>query len=142
MKKNELHLLIQQNIPQITYLETDSPETAEGELSLWEVDDCTIMLDFANPKSDAQTLTAALQKVAQKITFLNENKALISEILQREHPNLHTENMRGVYMAFWIENAHEVFCDFALSSEDWDLSSAEFALEEDNELVFNGLNML
>ncbi|QMT30980.1 hypothetical protein [Alysiella filiformis] len=139
MKKNELHNLIRQEIPQITYLETDSPEAAEGEFALWEVDDCTIMLDFADNKSDCHTIQAALQNVSRKITFLNDNKNAIIQTLHTEHPELSTENMRGVYVSFWIENATEVFCDLLVSSDDWAMQAAAFSLEDDNELIFNGL---
>lgn len=138
MKQNELHQLIMQHIPQITHLETDTSELAEGECTLWGQDDCTIMLEFADRKSDCHTLVAALQKASAKLRELDAQREHITQTIQAADKNANTANAYVVYVAFLIENASEVFCDFAVSAPTWGERVAEWSLEDDDELIFNG----
>lgn len=138
MKQNELHQLMKQHIPQITHLETDTTELAEGECTVWGQDDCTIMIEFADTKCDCHTTVAALQKVSAKLRELDAQREHITQTIQAADKNADTTNAYVVYIAFFIENAREVFCDFAVSAPTWGERVAAFSLEDDDELIFNG----
>lgn len=138
MNKNELHHLIQQHIPQITHLETDTTELAEGECTVWGQDDCTIMIEFADTKCDCHTTVAALQKASAKLRELDAQRQHITQTIQAADKNADMTKVYVVYIAFWIENASEVFCDFAVSAPTWGERVAAFSLEDDDELIFNG----
>lgn len=138
MKQNEFHQYIQKYIPQITFLETDSTELAEAECRVWGRDDCTLLIELANPKINHEDLQSALQQIATKIQWIDEKQ---HDILQNcaTETQFNTENASIDYVAFWVENADDVFCDFVIGAPNWQNRVAAYALEEDNELIFNGL---
>lgn len=148
LKQKDLHALIQQHIPQIHYLEVETTESAEGECTLWERDDCTILLDLAIP--EMANLPTALKNISAKLTWLNEHRADIIAQLFAEPKfsgSLKTERaqvepkLHMVYCSFFVESTEEIFCDFAVSAEDNLLNNrfADCSLEEDNEFTFNSM---
>ncbi len=139
MKSTELHTLIKQHIPQITYLETDTNEAAEGECTIWEQDDCTIMIELANPNADKHLIIVALQQIAAQLTFLDTHRERIHQLLATETQVSDLADSSMVYTAFLIEDEDHVFCDFAVATPSLGERVASCSLEEDFELIFNEL---
>ena len=129
----KLHDLIQTHIPQINYLETDTTEAAEGQCTLWQQEDCTFLLDLTDHTANA----SIMKNIANKINWLEQNREYILNTLT-DHFSGSLKNISHAYIAFFVEDEHNIFCDFALNCPQQQL--AEFSLEEDNELIFNGFD--
>ena len=138
MKMKELHDLIKQYSPQVTYLETETEEVAEGECAIWAQDDCTFIIEFANQSNESPALVAILQTISQKLDWLHNQRPKIEQLIV-EKENFDTNNAYAVYTAFFVENEREVFCEFAISAPEWSEQVAEFSLESNNELIYQGL---
>ena len=138
MKTEQLHTLIRQHIPQITYLETDTSESAEGEWTIWQQEDCTIIIEFADKPQANEQFISTLQTLSAQLNWLEQHRADVMEILTTQTNLAETASIQMVYLACLIEH-HEVFCDFAISADALRNQVAEFSLEPDGELIFNGL---
>ena len=101
MKMKELHDLIKQYIPQVTYLETETEEVAEGECAIWAQDDCTFIIEFANQSNESPALVAILQTISQKLDWLHNQRAKIEQLIV-EKENFDTNNAYAVYTAFFV----------------------------------------
>ena len=141
MKQHDLHALLRRHIPQINFLETDTTEAAEGECTLWQQEDCTLIIEFENEKQPETTLITALQTIAQKLTYLDTQRGDIIKTLSTQTQTANIADANMVYVAFFVEH-EDVFCDFAVSASAWHEHIAECSLEKDNELIFNGLEKL
>ena len=130
MKQKDLHNLVKQHIPQIHYLECDTDELIEGECALWNNDNATIVIEFADNGCDCHNLADALQTVSAKLAWLNEHS---DDITQATQTNPDTAYI--AYAAFWVEDSKQVFCDFAVAPDLDSEQEIECSLEEDNTLV-------
>lgn len=143
MKPESLHHILQQACPQIHYLETESPEAFEGECSLWEREDCTVIIDLPQPFSGSLNAVAAL--IRQRFDWLAANRghilnavfadADIADSLKDTPQN--REMLTPLYLAFFIESEEEIACDFALCTENGG-RCIELSLEADLSLNVNG----
>lgn len=139
MKTKDLHSLIQQHIPKIQYLELETSESVEAECAIWQQDDCTLIIDFENKNLDSTQVIAALQNVSRKLAWLDAHRADVLQTISTESKLNDTSNTYIQYAAFLIESADDVFCDFALAAPQWGEQTAACSLEEDNELIFHGI---
>ncbi|ULJ65759.1 hypothetical protein [Wielerella bovis] len=150
MKQNDLHTLIRQHITSVNYLETDTIEAVEGACTLWGYHDCTFIMEFAHADLNDDNIVPVLQKLSDKLAWLNQHRADILDVafaepefsgcLKAERHQVEQE-IYPLYCAFFIESEQEIFCDFALAAADGSMGDwfAELSLEEDNELIFNGM---
>lgn len=138
MTLKQLHDLIKQHIPQVNHLETETDEVAEGQCTIWQQDDCTFIIEFANHTNESPALVTILQKISNKINWLHsEHKKITQTILETNH--LSTQDAYLLYTAFFVENDQDIFCEFAVSSPNWHEQTAEFSLEADDTLIYHGL---
>ena len=123
------HEILRTYIPQITFLDEDCPETAEGECRLWGRDECTFLLDTEDYSPDT------LHKIAEQIYFLEDNRA---DILQgfSEYFSGSLGYVQIRYVAFFVDDNSAVSCDFALDCGNGQLALC--SLENDKQLMFNG----
>lgn len=138
MKQADFHALLRQHIPQIHYLETDTAEIAEGECTLWGDEDCTFIMELANPKLDCHTLTTALQTIAKQLQYLETQREwILQTIATQQAAYAMADGARVVYVAFWVEDADAVCCDLACTAPAWGGQQAVWAVE-DGDLIFQG----
>ena len=78
-----------------------------------------------------------MKNIANKINWLEQNREYILNILA-DHFSGSLKSISLAYITFFVEDEHNIFCDFALNCPQQQL--AEFSLEEDNELIFNGFD--
>lgn len=139
MKQTDFHTLIKQSISVIHYLETDTTEAAEAECEMWQRDDCTLLIDFHQPINQIDVLKNIFTVIAQQIDFLNQARDEILQTLITQQPSLTTDEARMVYLAFGVESADAIWCDFAVSVPDFGECLATFSLENGNHVIFEGI---
>lgn len=143
MQTESLRQILQQACPRIHYLEAESPEAFEGECSLWQQDDCTVIIDCAPQFSGS--LNAAAAVIAQRLQWLDANRETIinavladSSVGSSLNGSADTPNaFRLLYTAFFIDTEQEIYCDFALLPAN-SRNSIELSLEADQTLLVNG----
>lgn len=138
MKKADFHALLRQHIPQIHHLEADSSENAEAECALWQRDDCTLLIDFAEKSSNCHTLVHTLQTISQQIAHIHAHRDDITQIIAAQSAKHSVVEVFVLYISIWVEEADAVFCDFAVSAPQWHNEVAAFSLDEQNQFVFEG----
>lgn len=119
----KLHQLIQQIIPHITFIDDEITDMIEGECTLWQQEDCAIVLDLGNHANNEAILT----QIATQLNLLNQQQTQLLQALQQNSTWL-PENTFIAYIAFTLEN-NALLGDLALMRHNNDEEEAIFSLE-------------
>lgn len=117
------HQLVRQTIPHIAFIDDEITDMIEGECTLWQQEDCTIVLDLGK-HADNETILA---QIAEQLDALNQQQHKLLQDLQQNSTWL-PENTFIAYIAFTLEN-NTLIGDLALMRADNDEEEAVFSLE-------------
>ncbi|MDO4433908.1 MAG: hypothetical protein Q4B82_04935 [Alysiella sp.] len=141
MKITQLHTLIREYIPHITFIDSEIQDIVEAECHLWQQEDCACIIDFGDRLPEKPQLLAILNKIAKKLTWLNQQNDAILRVFTQES-GLASDGATLQYVAFLIEDEQRIFCDFALNTPKLHEQIIEMSLEENGEIIFNGIENL
>lgn len=131
--------MVQEIVSAVHFIDADIPDNIEGECNMWQRDDCTFLLEFAQMPSNQQELYSILNNINTQMLYLEQEYKIIAHLVKTQNSfSLNFSTLTMQYVAFWIESPTEVFCDFALTATEWGEKWFECSLEHNNQLLFHG----
>lgn len=137
MNINEIQKWVAQNIAQVQFVDEDISDAIEGECRIWQNDDCTLLIDFANLNMPQVAFMSALQQIERILRDLDDKRDAVLASVRDIAAQRANDDVQMHYVAFFVESSNEVLCDFALTASEWGEEIAEFSLE-DGTWQFNG----
>lgn len=137
MNINEIQKWVAQNIAQVQFVDEDISDAIEGECRIWQNDDCTLLIDFANLNMPQVAFMSALQQIERILRDLDDKRDAVLASVRDIAAQRANDDVQMHYVAFFVESSNEVLCDFALTASEWGEEIVEFSLE-DGTWQFNG----
>lgn len=141
MKQQTQQAIICQHIPQISFIDPEITDVIEAECTLWQQNDCTLIIDFEQPIKHENTLITLCQSIHSKLQYLHDKRqAIITSLAQAS--GLNADDAILQYIAFFVDTKQQIFCDFALHTASLGEQIAEMSLETDNKILFHRTSRL